>query len=390
MESLLEYQLIMPIRMITQLEKGLVTGERFADLMDHMEERRSELENWSATEQLVVSPIRDRLRRQDWSRELIQRCVGVTRTNGTRRTATGDKPGHGRAEEAELGTVRMIYPAMAPMSNSCRPNCSTVHNPDYSLTVRTVVPVQAGDELTISYSPLFAGRLERQEDFLRNWFFECTCPRCCDRTDLGSNFDTRLCGSCGSNVLPVDLSRRACWQCGTCSEITEPETIRESETALGQELEHLTGNPVEFYEKFLRENGAKLNKGHCLLMRAECKLLMAYENPTEYVDLKRKCELGEGLLNMLDVIQPGYTDIRGRILYELSAPSFQLLQRNLDSGSISLEQFSCGLKVLEGRVEECVDCLEGEWEGTYGNYIRTKATQVRDKIREMSLFAQYL
>jgi len=229
--------------------------------------------------------------------------------------------------------------------------------------------IKAGEELTISYCKLFSGRLERKNYCEENWFFTCTCSRCKDRTDLGTNFDTHLCRTCGGSVLPLDLENNCPWRCENCSQITEASHILEIEAKLRKQLNQIEESDftISCYEEFLKECRILLHPGHNIVMQAKCKLL-----------------------TLLETILPGYTDIRGRILYEITAPLFLLLQLDLESGLTSLERFSELLVGLVSRVEECIRCLEGEETGTYGEYLEKKALLVLHNIKEMVQFSKYL
>lgn len=391
MATSLEYQLIMPIRMISQLSNEKLTKNRFDTLMDHLQQRILEPKNWKAIQNQVISPIREKLKITEWSEDLIQRCVGVVRTNGSLiQPYSGE--GEPSATRPGLGLARGIFLSMATMSHTCIPNCNTLNNPDFSLSVKSMRTIKAGEELTISYCKLFSGRLERKNYCENNWFFTCTCSRCNDRTDLGTNFDTHLCRTCGGSVLPLELENNCPWRCENCSQITEASHILEIEAKLRKRLNQIEESDfiISCYEEFLKECSILLHPGHNIVMQAKCKLLMSYDRTSVRRDLERKCELGEELLTVLETILPGYTDIRGRILYELTAPLFLLLQLDLESGKTSLERFSELLVGLVSRVEECIRCLEGEETGTYGEYLEKKALLVLHNIKEMVEFSKYL
>jgi AraC-like DNA-binding protein len=144
-----DYQLIMPIRLMTAMDKDPVLRSRLHLLMEHREERQEEEDNWARTDRQVVQPIRTRLNCTAWSEDLIQRCVGLIRTHATqsRAMAVSNNP-----EEWEMATVRVLYPTMSPMSHSCMPNVRTIHRSEYILEARSMRGVRRGEELTISYT----------------------------------------------------------------------------------------------------------------------------------------------------------------------------------------------------------------------------------------------
>ena len=64
----------------------------------------------------MVSFIREDLGQVQWSEDEIQRLVGLVRTNAAQVRATGVAPGEERLDDDELGTARVLYPSLAPMS----------------------------------------------------------------------------------------------------------------------------------------------------------------------------------------------------------------------------------------------------------------------------------
>jgi SET domain len=143
-----DYQLIMPIRLMTAMDKDPVLRTRLNLLMEHREERQAEEDNWAKTHCQVVQPIRTRLKCTGWSEDLIQRCVGLIRTNATQSLVSISN----NTGEGELATVRVLYPTMSIMSHSCIPNTRTIHRSDYILEARSMRQVKKGEELTISYT----------------------------------------------------------------------------------------------------------------------------------------------------------------------------------------------------------------------------------------------
>ena len=55
----------------------------------------------------------------------------------------------------------------------------------------------------MSYSMQFESARGRAKDFMKNWFFSCSCARCLDPTDLGWHSGTWLCPLCGGEAVPV-------------------------------------------------------------------------------------------------------------------------------------------------------------------------------------------
>ena len=151
----MDYQLVMPIRLLVAKDRDASLQTRLALLQDHSQERRAEEQNWAQTDRQVVRPIRERLKRSDWTSGDIQRCVGLIRTNATQTLAKNPWPAREdgmEEEEEDRATVRVLYPSMSLMSHSCMPNTRTIHRSSYILEARVMRPVGKGEEFAISYT----------------------------------------------------------------------------------------------------------------------------------------------------------------------------------------------------------------------------------------------
>ena len=67
----------MPLRLLTQLEEDPDLRDKVSRLMDHQEERMSNIAEWQWVENKIVKPIMQRDNR--WTEEDIQKCVGLIR-----------------------------------------------------------------------------------------------------------------------------------------------------------------------------------------------------------------------------------------------------------------------------------------------------------------------
>ena len=101
-------------------------------------------------------------------------------------------------------------------NHDCIPNTTSTISSDnqFTLAVRSTIPVPEGTELTTSYLPFYSFSPWREERLLRGWGFECRCRRCLAK-DVGSNCGAVKCSDCDKGfLLPSPHSRR--WECGVC------------------------------------------------------------------------------------------------------------------------------------------------------------------------------
>jgi len=71
-----------------------------------------------------------------------------------------------------------LYPNASYFNHSCEPNCTREATDDGTLYLSARRDIEAGEELCVSYVPLFRPREMRIAKLLREYGFRCQCPRC--------------------------------------------------------------------------------------------------------------------------------------------------------------------------------------------------------------------
>eukprot|EP01138_Halocafeteria_seosinensis_P000816 gb/GECG01000837.1/.p1 GENE.gb/GECG01000837.1/~~gb/GECG01000837.1/.p1 ORF type:complete len:506 (+),score=49.26 gb/GECG01000837.1/:1-1518(+) len=74
------------------------------------------------------------------------------------------------------------YPVASLFNHSCRPNCIAVFNTpgDHTLYLRTLKPIDPGEELVLSYIDVAQTKKERHKELLTQYGFKCCCGRCAE------------------------------------------------------------------------------------------------------------------------------------------------------------------------------------------------------------------
>ncbi|KAJ3412292.1 hypothetical protein HDV05_001003 [Chytridiales sp. JEL 0842] len=100
-----------------------------------------------------------------------------------------------------------MFPLVAMLNHSCRPNCVYVASEYGEMHVRTLRDVEEGEELCVSYVDLCASREERREKLLRGKHFWCTCERCepTDSEERGWDAEWVLEGVVCAECLPENV-----------------------------------------------------------------------------------------------------------------------------------------------------------------------------------------
>ncbi|KAL8730618.1 MAG: hypothetical protein Q9166_003931 [cf. Caloplaca sp. 2 TL-2023] len=105
----------------------------------------------------------------DLVQSITARCLvnSMTMTDGTFST---------------LGTC--LSTSAALLNHSCNPNCMFIFS-GASLSIRSLHPIPAGNELTISYVDVTAPSHRRQEELRPMYYFDCTCEYCVSKLTCG-------------------------------------------------------------------------------------------------------------------------------------------------------------------------------------------------------------
>ena len=144
----------------------------------------------------------------DWVDERsVARAYGVMKTN-----AMGLKDEGGQA----------LFPIASLMSHSCVSNLEPVDEPGITIAFRAKRTIKEGEELTIRYAMFLQPRDQIQEALFNSYHFLCTCPRCSQVSELGTNFSSLEC-PCGgffSSRLSQGSENHRCSMCGDNVDLT--------------------------------------------------------------------------------------------------------------------------------------------------------------------------
>lgn len=156
-----------------------------------------------------------------------------------------------------------------------------------------------------------------------------------------------------------------------------------------EEADSIHSNDVEGMEKFLEKYRNVLHPTYYLNLGVKLSLSQLYGKINGYIiheltdaQLMRKEELCKEILKIFDVIEPGYTRLRGVTLYELHAPIMILTTRNFEKQTISKTELRHKLKEVIRYLEEASEILSFEpetcSEGIMGVAAKDALVRIRD------------
>lgn len=164
--------------------------------------------------------------------------------------------------------------------------------------------------------------------------------------------------------LFLNKDQNANWKCNKCPHECSASEVMEMTKALQNEIE-CNENSVEFLEQSLDECEPLLHPNHFIMINLKNALIDSYGHVRGFllsqmpeVLLKRKIDLCEELLKILDIFEKGKSRARALMMFELHAPLVLYAKTQLDVGRFSkaeyLEQLLVARKILS-EAKEIID-----------------------------------
>ena len=225
------YHPILPLRLLLTKSQDQAKG-RLAELfMDHREDRMKS-QYWPYCQDIIVPFIKNIF--PDYSEDQIMRAIGILEVNCY------------EVKNFITFGIRGFYPLASLLSHSCVANCRTIWDTEAPWGHKTIAvrDIKAGEEILTSYLRSSMCSLTRRRALKEGWYFDCKCRRCCDRTELGTNMNTLLCGDCGTgHVLPRDpLDYDTSWSCDNCQASSSSETVLKTVEKFNEDIKQLYEN----------------------------------------------------------------------------------------------------------------------------------------------------
>eukprot|EP00092_Neocalanus_flemingeri_P059308 GFUD01070852.1.p1 GENE.GFUD01070852.1~~GFUD01070852.1.p1 ORF type:complete len:239 (+),score=64.09 GFUD01070852.1:36-752(+) len=208
--------------------------------------------------------------------------------------------------------------------------------------------------------------------------------RCSDPTEFGTHFSSTLCPSCGAPCLPSDKGDGGWeWQCGSCGKLLPQKLVGNMVDRVEKEVEELDPEScVQESEDILERFAKILHPHHCLMLQIKARLTKVYGSEEGFLrhqmdedDVKRKLELCEEVMSVLEALDPGQTDWKGSLVYEKNWPAMTLLQSQFSMGKISRKVYKKSVRKLISQLQAAKRTLEIEDENSYEHKISEKISK---------------
>ena len=354
------YSSVAIIRMLSVKDNDPDTWKMVDNLMDHLDQRRSE-SKWDFVRENVLPLIVDRCG-YDCEQDVIERIIGIFRTNSVKWEKKFED------DQMWRPVGHALCPLFSVLCHSCINNTRYTQTQSGDMIVRAVVNIRAGDEITTQYRGPNTGNILRRPDFPTNWMFQCDCMRCVDPTELGTHASTIRCPGCSQpTMLPVSSDMDSVWQCGKCPQLQlTMDQVKDIVTRLEFELDTFSyASSPEEWEELLEKFQSVLHDNHYICMKTKRILLQIYGardgyrlNQLTREQLDRKIFLCKNYIEIFSKLEPGFRTWKGRLLEELLGPLTMTMHQDQEGGKMAKVEYLMKYKEIMKMLREAAQCRQ--------------------------------
>lgn len=312
------YECIMPLRCL--LLKDPKMRKQIDSLQSHVDDiRRSPLD--ADINKNIIQFLKGEIKWSGSEAE-IYKMAGILITNGFEM-------------QHNHNTVRGVFPSAAMMAHDCVPNANYYvsefthdgDDQDPTMYVYATSPISKGSSINFTYTGILYTTLPRRQHLQFTKFFPCTCQRCSDPTELGTDFGTLVCDKpdCKGYVESCHpMHALAPWRCRKCHQDFDVNKVKMINEKIFAEISSIDRTKPEPLEEFLNKHQDLLHPNHRFYFEAKYGLIQRYGNRFPYdklnrVQLDNKIKYCRDLQKLADVFSPGMTTFQGDLKFELHA-----------------------------------------------------------------------
>ncbi|XP_046405956.1 SET domain-containing protein SmydA-8-like isoform X2 [Ischnura elegans] len=391
------YSFVTPLRCLLVKRASTRSWDTLNSLQSHVEERLS-TPAYVAYRQNVAKFIGDvlGLYGDGFDENAILKMCGILDTNSFEVKWVPKK-----YPSARLAKVRALFPLTSMIAHDCRPNTRhTFEQEDDGavpwgrlvMSVYTSVPVRKGEVLTATYTQSLWPTKRRRAHLKMAKCFSCECQRCCDPTELGTNFGAIRCfgatKGCEGLLVPLNpLEETSKWKCTVCrkeipstsmdslnsklhDEILERASKVNQKLAENGRMKNIPKTDPEILEEFLVKYRKELHPLNHHAIQVKYALNQIYGkipgHPLKTLSnekIKRKEELCHQLLEAANILEPGLTRLRADLLIDLHETAQEISRRNISSTRKSKKSSKVEEEDAEKLLKDALKVLATEKQG---------------------------
>ncbi|XP_073961933.1 SET domain-containing protein SmydA-8-like [Choristoneura fumiferana] len=326
------YQCITVLRCLYQRDHDKKLWEKLYALQSHCEDRRG-TDKWQNDRKMIAEFIWKFFKLEGvFSEEEVMRCCGIIQVNGHEVPLL----------EPEYVSV---FDRISMVEHNCRANCNKSFTSDGQIILCAGADIGVGQHVTVCYSDPLWGTEARRHHLADSKFFECTCARCADPTELGTMFSAVKCKkkNCKGYLLPEtfiipilhktknpnpetrNLDNKS-WVCNSCKDAVSDAIIQQLLQDIGRELSIMPKGDPDACERFINHCSNYLHPRHYYLTDVSLALAQIIGQESELGlaaisddRLLLKMQLCRSINDLLETLAPAETRLRGSLLFELHA-----------------------------------------------------------------------
>ncbi|XP_067633856.1 SET domain-containing protein SmydA-8 isoform X2 [Eurosta solidaginis] len=309
----------------------------------------------------------------EFDEDLIMKTIGILQINGHEVPVTD--PPH-----------VSVFSNASFLEHSCIPNLAKSFTREGNLVLWAPKAIKKNTHLSICYSDAVWGTAERQQHLMHTKLFKCTCPRCLDVTEFGTNYDAFKCteNDCEGVILPSSLKEwNTHWSCSTCGNQADISFIKNILERAGKDLQAMDKS-VDNCIKYIQHYQKWLTNRHYFICQAKIQLVQLIGiDPKELMvvaedKLNLKMEYVKELIDLYEKLAPCEIRMLGNFCFELHSAIAEHTRR------ISLQTTLSPKNMLEKSllyVEKCINYLQHECDLFVEGHILKQAKINRDALR---------
>ncbi|XP_008547423.1 SET domain-containing protein SmydA-8-like [Microplitis demolitor] len=349
--------ILLPLRLLLIKESNPELWDKIMKLEAHLDERQNTVV-WKERQEEVVDVLKF-FKFTEESDEVIQRLCGIIDVNSFELRSPGTLD----------SALRGLYVEAALMAHDCRGNTHITVDDDFQLTVYASRPIEEGESILFNYTSSLLGTAERREHLRKGKYFECECPMCEDPEELGANLSTIYCPRCkegsiiyeGKSRINPYLKEKK-WKCKKCLRCYSGSLIKTTLELTKTRIDQADDSRVKELENLLNNLSSMMHSNHFLIMSLKQKLLALYRkeitclNPKKKT-LQRMMQLCKEILQVLEIVEPGISRLKGILLYEIHLPIVIIANKDYASREITSEELAERLEEAENYLKKSLSML---------------------------------
>lgn len=328
------YCVITPLRcMLLKNDKPEVFA-KIMNLEDHLEER-SKTQLYKILKSNIVTFMKNILGLKGIDEEIVMRIVAILDTNCFEIRVPN-----------QASKLRGLYVSAAMMSHDCKPNTRHVFEDNYQMLLIASVDIPKGGIISTTYTQTLQGTLQRRLHLRSVKYFDCCCARCSDPTEFGTFIAGIICSRCKTGrILPTNpLNNQAVWKCNSCPHDVPARQVSWGNDTIMKEVRDLDRTSPKKFEEFIIKYQKTLHEGNTHIIQVKYALTQLYGNIPGFLmhelndaGLNRKISLCRELLDLADILEPGFNHFRGSLLLDLQGSLAVQAKREFNNGLITKE-----------------------------------------------------